>query len=161
MWELADIFNVVDVRLQNGNHDTMTCYHLYLALECYFRNYGNVNFSHDYKMLQCYKFGDCAIFYTHGGRNLKKLKGSIPDLFREEWGSCLFRELHVGHYHHEEITKEENGLVVRQVGSPSGVDNWHWENGFGTAQQKYQVFVWDAKNGLQDQKWFNFQKIDK
>lgn len=147
---LSKHFNRLDIRLQSGNHDTMTVYHLYIALMYAFKKYKNVYFGEDWKVVQHYVWGDNAIFFTHGGKNVKRLINALPQQFYKVWGETKYHELHLGHFHHELQTKEENGLIVRQVSSPSGVDNWHYEEHMNTALQKYQVFVWDKKAGLTD-----------
>lgn len=149
--KLAQIFNKVEVRLQNGNHDKITCFHLFIALDCYFKNVKNVNFSNNYRDVQCFEWGDCAIFFTHGGnRTNKRLPLSIPSEFSEEWGRSKYREAHIGHTHHEMLTQEENGLICRTVSSPTATDNWHYENRYVGSLPKYQVFIWDKNIGMTD-----------
>lgn len=153
---LRKCFNRIDVRLQNGNHDTLSSYHLYMSLSCYFAKCKNVVFDNNYKTVQAYKFGKCAIFFTHGNKNMKRLVGTIPNEFGRIWGDTNIRELHIGHFHSEQLTKEENGLIVRQVSSPSSTDIWHYEERYNSAIHKYQVFVWDKEKGITDIKHISF-----
>ena len=98
---LRSKFNKIDVRLCSGNHDKMSSFYLYLALQQYFRSDDKLQFSDNYKDYQCYQFGKCAIFFGHGDSNLKRIIQSIPAEFYKEWGSSVFRELHLGHLHKE------------------------------------------------------------
>lgn len=162
---LREKFNHIEVRLQSGNHDYMSSFYLYIALSCYFKNDSVIKFSNDYKDVQCFKWGKCAIFYSHGDTNLKRLIKSIPSEFYKEWGSSIFRELHLGHLHSEIVIDDNSGLVTRRVGSPTGTDAWHYEERFIGATQKYQTFVWDKNEGLLNVKYITFndqsQTLDK
>ena len=158
---LSEKFNNIDIRLQSGNHDKMATFYLYIALSCYFKDFKNIHFSKDYKDVQCYLWGKCGIFFSHGDTNLKRLIKSIPAEFYEEWGKTTFRELHLGHLHKEVVVDDESGMITRRVGSPSGTDQWHYSERFIGATQKYQTFVWHKEKGLQNIKYINFDSKKK
>ena len=158
---LSDKFNNIEVRLQSGNHDKMASFYLYTALSCYFKDYKNINFSNDYKDVQCYIWGKCGIFFSHGDVNLKRLIKSIPAEFYQEWGKTIFRELHLGHLHKEIVVDDDSGMITRRVGSPTATDQWHYEERFIGTTQKYQTFVWDKEKGLQNIKYINFENKKK
>ena len=141
-------FNHVDVRLCQGNHDTMSSFYLYMALSAYYRLDAIVKFEENYREYQCYRFGDNAIFFGHGDTNLKRLVQSIPAEFYKEWGESKFRELHVQHLHSEFTVDEHNGMITRRISSPTAVDSWHYSERFNTAVQKHQVFLWHKTQGL-------------
>lgn len=157
---LRDKFNHVEVRLQQGNHDYMSSFYLYTALQCYFRNDDVIKFSDDIKDVQVFEWGRCAIFFTHGDTNLKRLIQSIPAEFYETWGRTLYRELHLGHLHCEQVVDDKSGMVTRRVGSPTGTDSWHYQERFVGATQKYQTFVWDKNKGLSNVKYITFDDPD-
>ena len=154
-------FNKIEVRLQSGNHDKMSSFYLYMALMMYFKDIDNINFSENYQDVQCFKFGKCGIFFSHGDANLKRMIKSIPCEFYEEWGQTIFRELHLGHFHKEFVVDDDSGMITRRVGSPTGTDQWHYEERFIGATQKYQTFVWDIDKGLQNIKYINFEPQKK
>lgn len=153
---LRDKFNHIEVRLQSGNHDTMSSFYLYMALSCYFKNDKKIVFGEDTKNVQVFEWGNNAIFFTHGDNDLKRLIKSIPAEFYEIWGRTLYRELHLGHLHCEQVVDDHSGLVTRRVGSPTGTDMWHYNERFIGATQKYQTFVWDKKFGLANVKYITF-----
>ena len=160
--ELEPYFNKIDIRLCSGNHDKMSSFYLYMALKAYFRNDPKINFSDNYKDVQCYKFGKNAIFFAHGDNNLKRLIKSIPAEFYKEWGSSFYRELHLGHLHKETVVDDESGLITRRIGSPTGTDQWHYEERFIGATQKHQIFIWDKNYGLIEIRNINFEpKVEK
>lgn len=158
---LSDRFNNIEVRLQSGNHDKMASFYLYMALSCYFKDVKNIHFSQDYKDVQCFLWGKCGIFFSHGDSNLKRLIKSIPAEFYEEWGKTTFRELHLGHLHKEVVVDDDSGMITRRIGSPTATDQWHYEERFIGATQKYQTFVWDKEKGLQNIKYINFDSKKK
>ena len=158
---LRSRFNKIDVRLCSGNHDKMSSFYLYLALQQYFRSDDKINFSDNYKDYQCYQFGKCAIFFGHGDSNLKRITKSIPAEFYKEWGSSVFRELHLGHLHKEVTVDDESGMITRRIGSPTGTDQWHYEERFIGATQKHQVFIWDKEKGLKSIEYINFENKKK
>ena len=158
---LSDRFNNIEVRLQSGNHDKMASFYLYIALSCYFKDVKNIHFSQDYKDVQCFLWGKCGIFFSHGDSNLKRLIKSIPAEFYEEWGKTTFRELHLGHLHKEVVVDDDSGMITRRIGSPTATDQWHYEERFIGATQKYQTFVWDKEKGLQNIKYINFDSKKK
>ena len=158
---LSDKFNNIEIRLQSGNHDKMASFYLYIALSCYFKDYSNIRFSNNYKDVQCFLWGKCGIFFSHGDTNLKRLIKSIPAEFYTEWGKTIYRELHLGHLHKEVVVDDESGMITRRVGSPTATDQWHYEERFIGATQKYQTFVWDKEKGLQNIKYINFDSKKK
>lgn len=158
---LRSKFNNIDVRLCSGNHDKMSSFYLYLTLQQYFRNDDKINFSENYKDYQCYQFGRCAIFFGHGDGNLKRIMHSIPAEFYKEWGSTEFRELHLGHLHKEVTVDDESGMITRRIGSPTGTDQYHYEERFVGATQKHQIFIWDKEKGLKSIEYINFDNKKK
>lgn len=158
---LRSKFNNIEVRLCSGNHDKMSSFYLYLTLQQYFRNDDKIKFSENYKDYQCYQFGKCAIFFGHGDGNLKRIMQSIPAEFYKEWGSSTFRELHLGHLHKEVVVDDESGMITRRIGSPTGTDQWHYEERYIGNTQKHQVFIWDKDKGLKSIEYINFDNKKK
>lgn len=158
---LRSKFNAIEVRYCPGNHDTMASFYLYMALACYYRNIPDVKFVDDFKEVQCFEWGKCAIAFTHGYANLKRTIKSIPVEFREQWAKCPYFELHLGHLHKEMVVDDDSGMITRRVGSPTGTDQYHYEERYIGATQKYQTFVWHKENGLQNIKYINFENKKK
>ena len=158
---LLDKFNHIEIRLCSGNHDKMASFYLYMALSCYYRNNDKIKFVDNYKDVQCFLWGKCGIFFSHGDSNLKRMIKSIPAEFYEEWGKTIYRELHLGHLHKEVVVDDDSGMITRRIGSPTGTDQWHYEERFIGSTQKYQTFVWDKNTGLQDIQYINFENQSK
>jgi len=74
-----------------------------------------------------------------------------------EWAMATYRELHLGHLHSEHA-EEKSGLLTRRVGSPSGTDDWHYQQRYLGAIPKHQLFIWNKEKGLQHIRYINFDK---
>lgn len=155
---LREQFNEIEVRLVPGNHDEMASFYLYMALSQYFNEDSIIHFSNNYKNVQCCVFGNNLIAFSHGDSNLKRLMKSIPIEFYKEWGYTIFKELHLGHLHKEVVVDDESGMITRRIGSPTGTDQWHYEERFIGSTQKAQTFIWDAEKGLKSINYINFEK---
>ena len=138
-----------------GNHARAMETFLYMALEQRFVGDDVVHFIENYRLTQVYQFGKCAIFYNHGDANLKQTIKSIPAEFPEVWGTHPFRELHLGHLHKEVTVDDEGGMITRRIGSPCSTDAWHYGNRFIGAIKKHQIFIWNAKEGLEEIYYIN------
>lgn len=158
---LRDNFSEININLVSGNHDTMSSFYLYFALDQAFKNDNVVKFSPEYKKLQVYEFGKCGIFTHHGdfkGQNYKKLIQSVAYEYPEIWGRTEHRELHLGHLHTELVVDEQSGLIVRRIGSPSGTDAWHYENRFIGSRKVHQFFLWNKNYGMINSHYVIFDK---
>lgn len=139
----------IDLVYVEGNHDTMTTYHLFVALECYYRNDKYINVIDNPMSRQYYQWGKCLIGYSHGDCEGKRISGLMQKEQPKLWGETLYREWHLGHLHHE-IAKEDNGLIIRYLPTITGTDAWHYKSGYVGTLQRCQAFIWDKEKGLQD-----------
>jgi len=134
-----------------SNHDRMTSYYSICHLNAWFRNNNNVVVDTGPQARKYIEFGNNLIGFTHGSYEKRNRVGKLmPIEAREAWGRTLYHEVHAAHFHSEQVVKEENGIIVRYVSSPTGTDNWHYEKGFVGAIKKIQSFIWDKELGLTD-----------
>lgn len=133
-----------------ANHDKLTSYTMSEVLYAWFRNDENVTIDNDPISRKYRKFGKCLIGFSHGNNEKKRLGKIMPVEARKEWGETYYAEIHAGHLHSEQAIKEENGVIVRHLSSPSGTDNWHFDSGYVGAIPKAQSFIWDKDLGLTD-----------
>jgi len=152
---LADKFDSIDVKLCVGNHSRAMEFFMYIALQQRYFNCADIVFSDCYRDTQAYRYGNNAIFFSHGDANLKRTIKSIPAEFPDVWGETVFRELHLGHLHSEIVVNEEGGMITRRVGSPCATDDWHYTNRFIGAVRKHQIFIWGKETGLLDIVYLN------
>ncbi|MFO1442815.1 hypothetical protein KDN24_06250 [Bacillus sp. Bva_UNVM-123] len=132
-----------------ANHDRLTSYTMSEVLEAWYRNDESVTIDNDPLSRKYRRFGKCLIGFSHGDKEKKRLGKIMPVEARKDWGETLYAEIHAGHFHSEQAVKEENGIIVRYLSSPSGTDNWHYESGYVGAIKKAQSFVWDKDKGLE------------
>lgn len=156
---LREEFNQVEVQLVVGNHDKNTSFHLFVALQQAFLNDKKVNFIENYKEVQCYVFKDCCIWTTHGSKNIVATIESLFSEFPLEYGKTKYRELHLGHLHHEMELKEKLGIIPRRLSASCGKDEYEYNERFGKSIQKQQVFIWQGNAGLIDIKMIPFEPV--
>lgn len=154
---LKDYFNDIKVILNGSNHDTMSSFHLYYALEQTFRNDNQVKFSDDYTDMECLTFGRNGIWFHHGDCNLTRLIESIPVLYPKEYAETQNRILLMGHLHSSQDLKEQCGIKPIRLSSPCEVDEWHFKEKFVGSIPCQETFVFD-KNGLLQHNYINFIK---
>ena len=134
-----------------SNHDKMTSYYAVCHLAAWFRDNENIKVDTNAMARKYVEFGNNLIGFTHGNTERKNRIGKLmPIEAREAWGRTLYHEVHAAHFHSEQAVKEENGIIVRHISSPTGTDNWHYEKGFVGAVKKTQSFIWDKEMGLTD-----------
>lgn len=132
-----------------SNHDQMLSYFATQNLAAWYRNDSNVIVNTDPKIRKYIEFGKCLIQFSHGHAEGKRIGQVMPVEEAEAWGRTLYREVHAGHFHSERTKTEDNGIIVRYLGSPAGTDTWHYGKGYVGAIKKGQSFVWDKEKGLE------------
>ena len=138
----------VEVFYVAGNHDKTTSFYLTCYLNGFFRNNDKVDISLSPNVRKYIEFGKVLIGYTHGNLEKKRINGLMQIEAREAWGRTRFHEFHLGHLHSEQ-TKEENGIIIRNISSITSGDAWHHESGYVGAIRKAQAFIWDKEYGLE------------
>lgn len=133
----------------NGNHDYLSSYHAICALECYYHNNENVIVNTDTSPRKYIEFGQVLLGFTHGDKEGRRIEGLMQVEARESWGRTKYHEIHMGHLHSEQ-TREINGIILRNLSSFTGTDNWHHESGFVGSVKKCQSFLWDKNKGLRN-----------
>mgnify|MGYP001394851088 FL=1 len=133
-----------------ANHDRLTSYTMSEVLNAWYRNCDDVIIDNDPLSRKYRRFGKCLIGFSHGDKEKRRLGKIMPSEARKDWGETYYSEIHAGHLHSEQAVKEENGVIVRHLSSPSGTDNWHFESGYVGALPKAQSFIWDKELGVTD-----------
>lgn len=126
----------VDVYSLGGNHDFDMDYMFVDALA---DRYSQADVHNTAGYRQAYRIDNVGIMVAHGDKAQKKL----PMLFATEqpliWSQVNYREIHYGHYH-KEVTQDEYGVVMRQLGTPKLSDPYEVANGYTMASHKLQLF---------------------
>ena len=145
--KLTDIAPV-EVFCINGNHDFLSSYHALYSIYCYFHNNENVIVNTGTRPRKYIEFGNVLLGFTHGDKEKNRIGGLMQIEAREAWGRTKYHEIHTGHWHSEQITKESGGVIIRSLSSFTGSDLWHNESGYVGAIKKCQSFLWDKNKGL-------------
>ncbi|MDD4089690.1 MAG: hypothetical protein PHP29_08370 [Tissierellia bacterium] len=138
----------VEVFYIGGNHDKTTSFYLTCYLSGFFHKNDKVTVDLSPNIRKYIEFGKVLIGYTHGNLEKKRIGGIMQVEAREAWGRTVFHEFHLGHLHSEQ-TKEENGIIIRNISSITSGDAWHHESGYVGAIRKAQAFIWDKEYGLE------------
>ena len=146
--ELAKIAPVETFYI-GANHDKQTSYYTICYLDAWFRNNKYVTVDTSPLSRKIRTFGDNLIYFCHGDIPKKQLNGLLAKEYPVEWGKSKFREIHAAHLHSEQAIIEDCGCICRFLPSVTGIDQWHYENGYTGTVVKTQSFVWDKKFGLE------------
>lgn len=152
---LLEIAAEVEIIWCPGNHDLETSWYLCEVIDAMFRDVDGFTYDRDDVKQRKYRaWENCFFGFTHGDKPKKKASVSLPMLMALEaqnaWGLSQYREIFLGHFHHvaqsDILTADEYGGVrVRIVPALSGVDLWHYENGFVGSVRAAQACMYDVE----------------
>lgn len=148
VWSIEQLRRIAPVESFHvaGNHDKIMSYCAVVALQAYFRNTENVDITVSPKPRKYSQFGNCLIGFAHGADEGKRIKNMMQVEAPEMWGQTKFREMHLGHLHHESV-EEDGGVIYRHIGTMKMTDAWETEKAYVGAIHKVQAFVWDKEKG--------------
>ena len=141
-------FAPVELMYVPGNHDFSSSWHVVMTLWAYFHEDPNVLVDVDMHPRKYCEWGNSLIMYTHGDKEGKRADKVMQVEAREAWGRTKYHEAHLAHLHSEQAIKELGGLIIRNLPSVTGEDNWSHESGFVGAVRKCICFIWDKEKGL-------------
>ncbi len=145
----------IDVVIVPGNHDTLSTQYLGYYLQAWFRNNKNVVIDNEPTSRKYYRYGQNLIGFEHG----KEVKAANLPLImaterKKDWGETKYRELQIGHWHHESL-KEITGVKVRIMPSLCSSDQWHSTKGFIGNIRSAEGLLFHKDNGLEAIYYFN------
>ena len=136
-----------------GNHDKNSSWYAAEWLSAIFRGNKHIDIDNSPTPRKYRLIKDVNLLgFTHG--NLGK-HNDYPTLMATEapelWAKAKHRAWHIGHFHRQREVRHTsgdsfNGCVVRTIGSLSGTDSWHFENGFTGSARLAESFLW-SKSG--------------
>jgi hypothetical protein len=147
----ASIYNKVEVKIVQGNHDFTRSFYLGCCLIQRYANSNIVSVDNNKSPRKYFSFGNNAICFTHGS---EESVSRLPLIFASEepllWAECKFKEIHCGHLHKEKeslvVCDTENALRIRTLPSLVGKDAWHKLKGYNSIRETL-AFIWDEDNG--------------
>jgi hypothetical protein len=145
----------VTVKLVPGNHDTLSVFTLGDSLECTFDKYPDVDVDNGPSLHKTFEWGDVFLLLTHGHEGKQADYGVwMASKYPKEFGRTKYREIHVGHKHKTSLD-EKFGIRVRTLSSLTEPDAWHAENNFTGNLRTAEALVFNKKQGLIAQFYFN------
>jgi hypothetical protein len=90
------------------------------------------------------KYGRNFIGITHGDKARKDIHNIFPVEFPIEWAKAECREIHMGHYHIEDM-KDRFGTMVRTLSTGNKTDKWHKDFGFVGGHKRFMLFEYSQK----------------
>jgi len=147
---ILDLLQVapVDVVVVPGNHDRERAWWMGEILEARFHGNENVEVDNRPILRKYYRYGNSLLGLSHGDNEKPKdMRDYMSQEARKDWAETVFREWHIGHYHHERLL-DERGVVMRQLPSLAGTDAWHFNEGWVQAIRGARAFVWSRDEGI-------------
>lgn len=135
----------VKVMQLNGNHDATLGYAFARILQRAYRNYDNIEFDVSLDQRKATMLGHNMICGSHGDKANRKYPQLFATEFAQEWASATNRELFTGHLHHE-VVKDDGGILQRQISTEKAPDQWHTDNGFTMANNRFQLVTYTEHN---------------
>ena len=132
----------VHIYAVGGNHDADKQYMWTYAMKQRYASCDSVDFHLTTDTRLAFRMDDVGVMVAHGD----KAKRRLPMLFATEhpqlWGETQYHAIFTGHFH-KEVTTDEDGCVLFQVGTPKPSDGYEKDNGFTMARKKLTIFVFD------------------
>jgi hypothetical protein len=158
-WDDAETFYItlIDKALENseqvtvifskGNHDESMSWAFVKSLQNLYRKNDRIGFDTRFKERKAHMLGLNFIGTTHGDKNRKNVAANFSIEFPEMWAKATTREVHMGHLHRKrttkqpiEITLDDKGVIVRELGTGNATDQYHEDNGFNLAHKEFEIF---------------------
>ena len=138
----------VDILIVPGTHDTERSWWMGEVLDARFEGNDHVRVDNRPLSRKYYRIGNSMIGFSHG-HNLKPrdFRDYMSQEARKDWAETIYREWHLGHFHHER-TLDERGVLVRYLPSLAGTDAWHFQQGFTHSQRGAKAYVWTQDRGV-------------
>jgi len=143
----------VELMYVPGNHDKHTSWHLCNHLGERFASDRHVTVDCKPTKYKQYTYGKTQFWFAHGEspRNPKDiaLQASVEC---DNWSTCRFREIHLGHLHKRQLFKmtetEVNGTMIRYMPGLTGSDYYHYENGWTGNHPAMDALTYDREDGF-------------
>jgi hypothetical protein len=140
--------STVHVVLVQGNHDRTKSFYLAHALDVYFSDAKDVEFTREHSVVKGLTLGNTFIGWHHGNCKLEDLPllFATHPKYSHQFGDAVYREVHTGDKHHY-MAKEVKGVRIQQMPSLSGTDRWHLDNNFVHSVRAALALVYDLNLG--------------
>lgn len=132
--------NNVRVMYSPGNHDKTVGWMFSQILK---ERYGDI-VDDSTKERKAVLWNGCFVGITHGDKGTDTasgLRGKFTMEFPTMFATAKVREIHAGHLHREDASRDEYGIQIRRVCSGNKNDEWTFEQGY-QSQKRFMLFEW-------------------
>ncbi|MBU6222282.1 MAG: metallophosphoesterase [Planctomycetes bacterium] len=142
-----------DVLVVAGNHDETLTFAFQRILVERFRRDRRVRIDGEFTSRKYLSHGKNLLGFCHGHRAKRKLPQLMAIEAAREWARCPYREIHVGHFHHQAAEWSRpietfDGVLVRVAPALCPADDWHANEGYVGNRQAMELFIYDTNGGL-------------
>lgn len=129
-----------------GNHDADISYIWSRAMK---QKYGKSTyiFNVESETWTAFSIESCGFLIAHGDVAKNRLPMLFADQAKEIWSKTDFHGVFYGHFH-KEITTDDFGCSIFQVGTPKPADAWEKRNGLVMSKRKMELFEFDDSHLL-------------
>lgn len=143
----------VEVIYNPSNHDYMSGFMLAQCIEAFWRKSKNVTFDVSISHRKYTQYGTSLIGTSHGdGAKLEQMPIIMAQESGQKWVDCPYRYVYLHHVHHKQIfkflaAKDQIGVTIEYLRSPSATDGWHDRNGYIGAKKAIEGFIHSMDGG--------------
>ena len=142
------LMQVADVHFMYNpsNHDYTHGFFLADSIKSWYKDCENITFDVSINHRKYYTYGTSLIGTTHGDGAKWQDLGKLAAVESPDWSNTKHRYVYTHHVHHK-IVKDDIGVTIESLRSPSGTDGWHHRNGYQHAPKAVEGFVHSKDHG--------------
>ena len=142
------LMQIADVHFMYNpsNHDYTHGFFLADSIKSWYRDCENITFDTSINHRKYYTYGNSLIGTTHGDGAKWQDLGKLAAVESPDWSSTKHRYVYTHHVHHK-IVKDDIGVTIESLRSPSGTDGWHHRNGYQHAPKAVEGFIHSKEHG--------------
>ena len=142
------LMQVADVHFMYNpsNHDYTHGFFLADSIKSWYKDCKNITFDVSIAHRKYYTYGTSLIGTTHGDGAKWQDLGKLAAVESPDWSSTKHRYVYTHHVHHK-IVKDDIGVTIESLRSPSGTDGWHHRNGYQHAPKAVEGFIHSKEHG--------------
>ena len=142
------LMQIADVHFMYNpsNHDYTHGFFLADSIKSWYRDCENITFDSSINHRKYYTYGNSLIGTTHGDGAKWQDLGKLAAVESPDWSKTKHRYVYTHHVHHK-IVKDDIGVTIESLRSPSGTDGWHHRNGYQHAPKAVEGFIHSKEHG--------------
>ena len=142
------LMQIADVHFMYNpsNHDYTHGFFLADSIKSWYKDCENITFDVSINHRKYYTYGTSLIGTTHGDGAKWQDLGKLAAVESPNWSATKHRYVYTHHVHHK-IVKDDIGVTIESLRSPSGTDGWHHRNGYQHAPKAVEGFIHSKEHG--------------